>query len=84
MDLNNLNSRNISIGSRTGHYIGLRSFLTKTVPLEQLALMTDERCVEKLLELGLVPVEVKSQQDDNETIYLIQKSILEESFKLVR
>ena len=84
MDLDNLSYRNVSIGSRTGHYTCLRTFLIKELSVEQVAIMTDEQCVEKILELGFVPVEVKNQRDDNETVYLIQKSILETCTKLER
>jgi hypothetical protein len=48
MDLDNLSFRDISIGARTGHYTCLRSFLIKKLSLEQVAIMTDDQCEQKL------------------------------------
>jgi len=84
MNLNDLKEKDVSIGGRTGHYFCLRSFLIKKLSAEQVALMSDSQCVEKMLDLGFVPVEVKGQRDDNETVYLVQRSVLEDCIKLVR
>ena len=86
MELNLLTYRDLSFGNRTGHDSCLRSYALKEfkIKVDTLALKTDDEIKELFIEKGFLPVVINGHNEDNETVYLIKRDILEEAIKLTR
>lgn len=86
MDLSSITYRKVSFGHRTGHDACLRSCAMKELKIkpEELALKTDYEIKELFIDKGFLPVVISGYSEDDETVYLIKKDILEKSIKLIR
>lgn len=75
--IDNINSREISFGKRTGHYTCMRNWAVSLLGVELVAYMSDEDIEREILEKGYLPIRVNGDDNfEDDGVFLIKREEL--------
>lgn len=82
--LSEVTFRSVSFGGRMGHSSSLRDVAIEKLGVKKVAQMIDSDIEQYFIEMGFVPVKINGYSDENESLYLVKKSVLKSAIILKR